>query len=223
MKNYVRSVLTLLVGGILISTVLAQGPGRGAGGGGGSILMTLLNNKSVIDELKLTDDQRKKLDAELKKVRDRFNGDLAAARGEKNRQKMNEIQVEMNRELYKALEANLKPEQYRRFVQVDIWSNLQNIGTSVISTNEKVKEALKLTEAQKAKLADINQNLQKSKAEAFQEVRGNTEKMQKFQETIKKIQEDALEKFKGTLTEEQKKAWKELLGEKFDFQQNPGR
>lgn len=235
MKSSMARVFSLVCLAMLVAPLFGQGPGggRGQGGGrgpggfggpgGGLDLGTLMTNKGVIDELKISEEQGGKLKSALKEVTDKFSADLASARQDKNREKMQEIRQDMTREMTKVVEGILKPEQAKRLTQVEIWSTLQTNGPGVFAANEKVKAALKLTDAQKSSIAEATQAIQKARMEAFSEGRGDPEKMQEIQAKMRKMQTEAVEKIQGTLTDDQKKAWKELVGEKFEYKPTPRR
>jgi len=196
-------VMALALG--LASVAQAQRP-RGFAGPG-----AILTNPGVQKELKLTDDQVGKLKDALEKVRDNHKDDLPKLRemSREDRQKlMNAIRDESD----KAIAGVLDAKQLKRFHQI----RMQLVG--VRSFNDaRVEKALKLSDSQKKKLRTIFEDADKKMQELFQG--GNVEgAREKFQDIRKQTQEKAT----GVLTDEQKKSWKELKGQPFEFQR-PGR
>ena len=90
--------------------------------------------------------------------RERFQGfqDLSQ---EQRATKMKEAQAE----LAKSLDGILKPEQVKRFRQIEL-----QVGGMMAFGQPRVQEALKLTDEQKEKINDIQKDLQKEMQEMFQ-------------------------------------------------------
>jgi hypothetical protein len=213
--------------------VLAQGgfgpggggfaPGGGAGPGGGLFGgfgrgmggAALLGVEKVATELKLTDDQK----ADVKKTTDTVNAkyrdEMTKARQDMDREKMTEIAKAQNADLDKALAGVLKPEQTKRLKQIEV----QVAGPAAFSM-EDVDSALKLTDAQKKDIKDVNDSLQKDVQDAFQGAfQGgfNADKMQEVMKKVQTIRSDAVDKIAKGLTDDQKKTWKDLAGDKFEL------
>jgi hypothetical protein len=198
---------------ILVATPLfaqRQQGGRGFGGGGG--LGMLLVNKSVLEELKATDEQKEKLANVGKDMREKFGKDLQAAMKDMNREKAEQLRKEMNTETSKAVDKVLKAEQVKRLHQIELQVALQT-GNLEALTQERVKKALNLTDKQSAAIKETSETLAKERREAFSGGQFDREKMQAI---TKKAQESG-EKLIGTLSDDQKKAWKDLTGEKFNY------
>jgi Spy/CpxP family protein refolding chaperone len=184
---------------LVVPLVFAQGRQRpGAGMGGGSLF--LLTQKSVQDELKLTEEQVKKVAALEEKQRESAKGfkDLSK---EERKTKMEERAKESK----KAVDEVLKPEQVKRLKQI----SLQQSGSRAYADPE-VAEALKLTDDQKEKMKTIQEDSRKEMRDLF--TGGANEEARKKMETLRKA---ADEKVQGLLTAEQKTKLKELLGEPF--------
>ncbi len=196
MKRLVPITLALAVVALASRPALAQQPGPFAGGFGASPLM-LLGQKSVQDELKLTDDQVKKVQELAEKQRDAFR-DFQNLDQDERRKKLQEM-AQSNQ---KAIGAILKEGQLKRLKQIT-W---QQQGPGAFRDPE-VASALKITDEQKQKMRDIQQS-------AFGELRdlGRDEEAQKKRQEILKTTND---KILGLLTAEQKEKWKELTGEPF--------
>lgn len=184
---------------VVVPLVFAQGRQRpGMGMGGGSLF--LLTQKSVQDELKLTEDQVKKVTALEEKQRESLKGlkDLS--------QEERKTKFEANaKENKKAVDEILKPEQTKRLKQI----SLQQNGARAYADPE-VAEALKLTDDQKEKIKSIQEDSRKEMRDLFGG--GDREEARKKMETLRKATD---EKVQGVLTADQKGKLKELMGEPF--------
>ena len=115
---------------VLVYPVLAQQPqgrgGRGGRGGfGGPGMMDaaqLLLNKSVQDELKLTDDQKAELGKVSEKQREAMQKAFSSAEGDRQKgfEAVKAVRDETKKEVDKWKEAGLKPEQAKRLRQIEI-------------------------------------------------------------------------------------------------------
>jgi Spy/CpxP family protein refolding chaperone len=173
-------------------------------GGGGP--MMLLGIEDVRKELKLTDEQTKKLDEFRKKQQEMFSGmrDLSA---EERRKKMQEMQSKMQ-EMNKEVTAMLTPEQSKRLKQLQ----LQAGSVMQALNNEEVKKELNLTSEQTDKIKAIADDMRAQMNELRQGGGGDRQEMAKKSEELRKSTET---KVMGVLTDEQKAKWKELMGEPF--------
>lgn len=170
--------------------------GRGAGGFGGGQLM-LLGQKSVQEELKLSEQQIEKVAELSKKNREGFK-DLKDLSQEDLRKRL----AETSAANAKALTEILKKDQSKRLKEI----GLQTRGGSALADPE-VASALKLTDEQKEKVKSIRE-------ESRGKGRGG------FSPEARKA---AQEKLMGVLTDEQKSTWKTMTGEPFkgEIQQFP--
>lgn len=176
-----------------------QRGGRGFGGGGFGTL-TLLSQKSVQDELKLSEDQVKKVKELTEKQRESFRG-LRDLSREERQTKMQE-RAKANE---KAVAEILKADQLKRAKQI----SLQLRGPRAFS-DPAVADALKLTDEQKEKVKTIQQEARPARGD--RQGAGNREEARKKAEAARK---NANEKLMNVLTTEQKTKWKELTGEPF--------
>jgi Spy/CpxP family protein refolding chaperone len=202
MKRIVQSTLVLGALALVTPAVLAQRPGGFGGGFGGGTLF-LLTQKSVQDELKMTDEQVKKV-TELQAKEREARGPRDPNVSREERQKKAE---EARAATDKALTDILKPEQLKRVKQIS-W---QRQGTRALSDKE-VAEALKLTDEQKEKLKTIQDDARKEMRDLFQAGAGNRDEARKKMEELRK---SADEKAQAVLTAEQKTKLKEVTGEPF--------
>lgn len=211
MRTFAKTMLAFGAVALMAAPAWAQGQGRGGFGmGGGAFLLT---NKSVQKELKVSGEQAEKLNTfateTMAKNRERFANakDLST---EERQAKNREAQAELT----KGLADVLKPEQVKRFRQLE----LQTVGVAAFGM-PRVQEALKLTDDQKEKIRGIGE-----------EARGNMPSREDFQAdadaAMKKraeVSKGAAEKVVALLTEDQKKEWKELTGDPFDYKPEPFR
>jgi Spy/CpxP family protein refolding chaperone len=213
MRAFGKMVLALGVVALMAAPARAQ-QGRGFGMfGGGAALLT---NKGVQKELKVTDEQASKLDTFAQEMRDKQREQFEKFRDipkDERREKMQEMTRTMNAELLKGLGNILHPEQVKRFEQIQ----LQQAGPAAFMM-PRAQEGLKLTDDQKSKVREINDELGQSMRGLAQDFQSDREgAMKKFAEMRKQAAEKAL----GVLTDEQKKTWKELTGEPFEVKFEP--
>jgi Spy/CpxP family protein refolding chaperone len=184
-----------------------QGPRGGGGFGGfGGGLVFLADQKSVREELKMTEEQVKKVEEFREKARgEGFRG----GRGGFNPEEFQKRMEERTKAETKALAEILKPEQLKRLKQIS-W---QREGTRALG-NEEVAEALKLSTEQKDKIKTIREDSMKEMRELFGGGGrgGNREEARKKFEDLRKATD---EKIHAVLTAEQKTKLKELTGEPF--------
>ncbi len=214
-----RWVMAAALAAGVVAVADAQ-PGRpGAGGGfGGDPVVTMLKNKEVAADLKLSEEQIDKLKTWAKD----YEPKAKAAREEKMKgitredfaTKVPAITAELKAETYKELGGVLKTEQVTRLKQIDV----QAAGLRAFGRPEVVS-ALKLTDEQKEKVKAAGEDAGKAMREAFGGGGGgrpDPAKMEEGRAKIAKAQAEALDKVKAALTDEQKAAWKGLTGEPFD-------
>ncbi len=222
----------ILAAGILAAgATMAQPPERGKGGRGGMRGMggmggqqggvMLLNNKSVQDELKISDEQKDKIKAFIedqgKKMQEKM-ADLRSGGGNFQdpdfRKKMADDMRKFGEEAMKDLKEKkiLKDEQVHRLHQIG-WQQLGPQGTT---HDEHVQKALKLTGDQKDKYKSMVEEYTKDMGELRRAAFGGDSDAQKKIEALRKeIKEKSVE----VLTADQKKAWHELVGKEFEVKQ----
>jgi len=217
MRKLCKVTLSLALVGLLASPALAQGQRQRPGGGGfGRGVGNLLTNKSVQDEIKLSKEQKDKLDEANKKVREKMQDSFAKLRdlpAEERREKGQALQKEITAELTKA--ADLSNDQKKRYEQI----TLQVRGTRAF-TDEAVQKKLALTDTQKETIkTTLKERDDKVKEETKDLDRRNDG--QKIREIRQKLSKEAEAKIAGTLTSEQKKTWTEMIGDKFEVKFEP--
>lgn len=195
MRNVIRIAVVLGAVAALAGSARAQFSGYGVGG------QYLLLNKSVQQELKLTDDQLDKLKGAVEKLLDDNKDRLAKLRDlapEERAKAMAPITDLSNKIVVKVLDED----QVKRLRQIDI----QQRGPMALYDPE-VRKALKITDEQTGMLKEL---ADKSIAQ-----------VQKFYDAkdMKKVAEvmrGAEEKLASILTDDQKRTWREMLGKPFE-------
>jgi hypothetical protein len=216
-----------------------QGQGRQGGGmfGGGtpsvySVIVTFnmdgegTVNPVLKDELKIKDDQKDKLVSAMKPISEKRR-ELRGGGGqggqqltEEQRKEMAEKRAKLDEDAKKAVEGVLTADQVKRLTQI----NYQVMGVNAF-TNKEVETALKLTDDQKEKIKTIVDDYNKDRREIMmagfqrgqQQNREEAQKrMEENQKKVAALTKDADEKVSTKLTDEQKKSWKDMQGDKFD-------
>jgi Spy/CpxP family protein refolding chaperone len=221
MRSPHRMVPALAAFGLLAAPVLAQRPGGGGFGFGGPPGgPTLLLNKSVQDELKLSDELKRKLTKINEKRGEEMRKVFQDSQGD--REKMQEGMKKLTDETNKAIaevEKGLTADQTKRFKQIEV----QMAGIRAFSLPE-VQKALSLTDKQKTDAKAAIDAVQKDTREMMQGVDfTDREKMQETRKKIEAMTKEAFDKLTGTLSADQKKTWAELTGAKFEFKPDPFR
>ncbi len=228
MRRFGSFVLAMAVVALVAVSAQAQDqPQRkGAGGrgmmgmGGGMAGAALLTNESVQKELKLDAGQIekvKKIAADQgAKAREQLQG-LRDLSPEQRREKLESFQQTARRETFQALREGdtLKPEQARRFMQID----LQVRGVSALNS-PFIAQRLNLTDDQKAKIKAIVDEQPAKMREIFQ---GASSDRAGAMEKITALRKEANDKALAVLTAEQKDNYKKMLGEPFKLVVQPRR
>lgn len=210
-----------------------QPGGQGGRGGMGmqqSVMTTLLTNAELQKELKITDEQKKtlkpamdKAEEQMKKMREMFAGGGGPPDREAM-QKMMEDGRKMADEAKALVEKALTPDQVKRAKQIEV----QAMGMRAFA-NDEIAKTLKVTDDQKEKLKSVMEEFGKESQDLRQEygIRGfgggggggappSPEKMAEYQKKNKALTDETMEKVMKAMTDDQKKAWKEMTGEPFD-------
>jgi hypothetical protein len=212
-----KSALALGLAVCLAGPALAQqGQRRGGGFGGGGNISMLLANASVQQELKLDEAQINK----AKELADQTREKMTAAReanssleGEERFKKMRELNTELNESANKTASEFLKPEQMKRLHQIQH----QQQGASAFEMAH-VQTKLKLTDDQKKEIGEIIQASNQEMRSIFAASQGDREgAMTKITE----LRKETLSKVEAKLTDEQKTAYKEMLGAPFEVKREP--
>jgi Spy/CpxP family protein refolding chaperone len=207
MRRFSQVVLAAAVLALVASPALAQR--RPMGGGFGLGPAFLLTQESVQKELKLSDDQLKKVKDLGEKMRE-ARGKLRDLDREEARKKMQEL----TKENEKALADILSKDQGKRLKEI----SLQLQGGRAFA-NAAVAKELNITDEQKKQIQDINTKSREEIMNIFQGEGSREEKTKKMAEHTKAVQE----KLMKVLTDEQKKKWKDMTGKPFKGQLTFGR
>lgn len=214
------------VTGLVAVSAQAQ---RQPGGGGmrmqQPLAVVVLTNEDLQKEIKVTDDQKKSLKdvidkaTELNKKRaDLFTG------GRPDQTKVQELQKDADalaNDAKTATDKAFTDEQKKRLKQIGV----QRMGVGAF-TDEDVAKELKVTDDQKKTFKTLSDDYQKARGDLQKEygVGGrpgggtppDADKMAEYTKKAKALTDETMEKAKKELTDDQKKAWKEMVGEAFD-------
>ena len=203
MKKFLSLATALALLGFLTNMAWAQRPqGRGPGAGGPGVLM-LLNQKSVQEELKLSEDQIKQAAEIMEKQRGEFGG-LRDLSTEERHKKM----AEVVKTQHEALASILKEDQLKRFKQIS-WQ----LQPGMAFHDPEVVQALSLTKDQKTQVRSIQDETQKETRALFQG--GGEGDRAANRGKMESLHKSASEKLLAVLTTEQQAKWKDLIGEPF--------
>jgi len=227
MRTFVTGLLTAALLASLASTALAQRqPGRqpfGTGRGGQDIGSLLASNKSVQEELKLTEDQIEKIKKASDEIRTKYRDDFAKAG--MDREKMTELMAKIGKErtevMDKLLPTVLKPEQIKRGKQIE----LQQGGVRALM-KEDIQKQLKLSDKQTGELKEISEEIGKDLTALQGQIREairDREKMQELQKKMTSLRKEGMDKATAVLNDEQKKTWKDMVGQPFEIKIEPMR
>ena len=205
------------------------GPGgfRMMGGGGGMGPAGLLMMEEVREELKLSEEQVE----ELNTLREQAMGDTPRPqdwRGlsdEERREAFGKLQEQMQKAgetMNSKLEEVLDPDQYDRLLGL-----YAQRSPAEALTNKTIAEKLGLNDEKVNKLKEVQEELQASMRERFRDG-GRGEGGERgegggdFRERMAQMQKENEEKLLAVLSEEEKKKFEELKGEKFEFPERRG-
>ncbi len=168
--------------------------------------------EKVLDELKVSDEQREKLNQYvMEQIMETgpFLESLTET-GQEREKKLNEHRKIALEKLAKHLKDVLQPGQRTRLRQV----TLQQEGAFALG-QEDVRKELKITQAQLMKFMAIVHELQMKVESLVKEAQsgGNPEEIRP---KIEKLRKDHAQKLEAVLTDAQKTQWKELLGPPFE-------
>jgi hypothetical protein len=198
---------------VLAITPLAEAQrGRGRGFFGRAFTVSKVNLASAEQNqaaLKMSAEQKTKVteiaeayQTESRELRQDAGGDRAAIR---------EDMQELNNETNEKLMAALDEAQQKRLGELYIQAN----GASLLTTDEKLQESLKVTADQKAKLAEVSEANGEAMREAFQDFQDLSQEERR--EAFAKQRAEANEKLLAVLTEEQRGAFGKMQGEKMEL------
>lgn len=186
----------------------------------------LLRAEQVQKELKITDEQKTKLEQLGERLRkeaqERFSGMEGLSREERQK-KFEEMREQLEKEgaqraasLKKELAEILQPEQLKRFRQIE----LQRERTAALLRPE-VAETVGLTGEQKEQLEKIRDEAQEKARSLWQEARGgDREQFGKIREKMQQLRDEGEKKAMAVLKPEQKQKLGEMMGEPFELDES---
>jgi Spy/CpxP family protein refolding chaperone len=198
---------------LLLSPLFAQ---RGRGPGGPPLGPALLFNKSVQEELKLTDEQK----SAVTKIREKQTEAFKKAFEDKDKEGFQAATEAATKSLTKVQES-LTPAQAKRFKQIELQVLVQTGALGALVNNKELAKDLSLTDKQKDDIKALADDLQKDVVEIFKDAGKDKEKRQEATKKVEGMRKQAMEKVSAMLTEEQKKAWTDMVGPKFDYKPEP--
>jgi hypothetical protein len=169
----------------------------------------------VLDELKVSDDQRDKLmQLAMKQIMETgpFLESLKDAPAPEREEKLNDHRKVALEKLVKDEKDVLQPDQLKRLRQL----TLQQEGGFALGHDE-VRKELKITPEQMMKFSAIVQDLQKSVERLIKEAQSGG-KPEELRPKVEQARRDHAKQLEAVLTEAQKKQWKEMLGPPFELE-----
>jgi Spy/CpxP family protein refolding chaperone len=164
----------------------------------------LLQNQSVQKELNLTEEQVQKLrelfvqnQENLKEVWQKYPPDEAGTQWQ-----------ELSKDLKKGSLAVLDDRQKNRFWQIDFQYTTSFGWDSTTYARPDISKRIGITDEQKKKLQDIQADTVKKNQEAIK-----TPNL--YQQKVTAARKEDREQVEALLTEEQKKKWQEVIGDRF--------
>jgi hypothetical protein len=181
---------------------------------GASAQPAFLINRGVQDEIKVTAEQAMKLKSIAGDLMKTVGADSAKLRGlpaEERSEKSREVFRRSWDEMHGRLAEVLKPEQIRRLDRIIV----QNLGFTSFEVIPLVRERLKFTEGQEAKIREIREEGQRMlgpqssiQGRAMNDPEGMRRKLDE-------VTKGAITKVVAVMTDEQKKTWADLTGPPF--------
>jgi len=203
-----KVILTAVLACLLTVPVLAQ---PGVFGGGAASGPSLLAIPDVQKELKLTDDQKKAVTGAREKMMETLKEE-----GFEGFAKARETYTKSLTKVYD----DLKSEQKKRLLGIEAQAAEKNKTPQIFSRKE-VQTALTFTDKQKDSVKDSITEMEKDAKELRDDAKGDREKFVEAFKKIRKMNEDTYDKITKTFSDDQKKSFKELQGEKFEGNLNP--
>lgn len=209
--------------------VMAQGGGGGGRGGfggqrggfGGGSVMQLLGRNDVQKDLKLTDDQKKAVEAAQAKQREQMQAMMEEMRnggGQMDREAMQKMMAENTAKQNKEAEKILTPEQWKRAKQIQI----QLAGAGAVLLPDVQKE-LGLTQEQLDKIKALQAKQQEANNAIMEKMRNQEIDREEAQASRTKNNEIFNAELQKILTDANKAKLKELEGPKFAAEPQQGR
>ncbi len=214
MRKLCGMVVVLGLAALAVSPARAQQDRQQRRQRGGATLNRFFENKDVQKELKLTDEQAEKAQKVVKDIADKHKDEFAKLQDvpmEERISKSRELARQVTDETLKGLSDTLKPEQITRLKQILLQQRLRSsFGGVAVFLDPRVEEALKLTDKQKDDLRTMADDARKEVREIIQ---GAGQDRQAARQKVRDLQKEKVANAEALLTADQKKAWKDLLGD----------
>jgi Spy/CpxP family protein refolding chaperone len=212
MRNLCKVSLSMALVALLASPALAQRrPGGGFGFGG----QNLLTNKSVQEELKLSKEQKDKIEEVGKANREKFQKFREESRDlkeDERNQKRQALVKETTEALNKA--AELSNDQKKRLAEITLQQSVRFRGPAAFSS-EDVQKQLKLNDDQKDAIKTILKETEDKVKEETKDLDPRQD-FRKVMEIRQKLNKEAMGTVAKKLTKDQKETWTKMLGEPFE-------
>ncbi len=170
---------------------------------GGSFLVS---RDKVQDELKLTDEQKEKLEQHLRELLPdvvRFFENIHDLKPEERKKELQAYRPKARQKLAALLKETLSEDQRKRLRQLD----LQREGLR----NGEIWKDLQVTDKQRKQFMPMMQQAQKESQMLMEELH-QSGKLKEIQPKVIKVRDDLEAKLEALLTDAQKKQWREMIG-----------
>jgi hypothetical protein len=210
--------LMLTIGMVSILSTQAVGQGQTASGPGqviGMIQSRLLDDPAVQKDLKLDEQQVEKAKALAAEIRENFQAvrpKLRGLPGDQAQAKMVELVTPINDAAMKSAKSFLKPQQIKRFHQIDV-----QVAGLMAMTYPVITEKLGISEEQGPKIRALIEEYQAESRKLVVAAGDDRQAaLPKVQALRPALREECLARIVSLFTDDQKKLWHELTGEPFD-------
>jgi hypothetical protein len=173
---------------------------------------SVFRNK-VQEELKLSDEQKKKLEQQLQDTAQdamKFFEKIKDLKPEERDKEHQAYRQKAQEKLATFLKETLKEGQRQRLRQLE----LQQEGIFALFGDEKLQAELKITDEQRKKFMGVIEDLQKKTQPLIKEAQSGG-KPEEIGPKMMKIRKEQEGKIEAVLTDAQKKQWQEILGKPF--------
>ena len=176
----------------------------------------LVFRDAVQEELKLTAEQKEKVEEQLREQLPdimQFFQSLDGVKGEEREKKLQAFRQKAQEKLTAVLKATLKEDQSKRLHQL----GLQQEGAfALFHGGPEIAKDLKITDEQRKQFMAVVQDMQKKIAPLIKEAQSGGDP-QEIRPKAMKIRKEHEGKIEALLTDAQKKQWKEMLGKPLDL------
>jgi len=208
MRKYARYATAALLAAGMVGLAIAQRQGGGFGGFGGPA--QLVNSKTVLADIKATDEQATKLKDWAKDYQAKTFASFKDFK-DLSKEERAEKMAANTEKAWKDIGGILKEDQVKRLKQIEH----QVAGPRAFSAKD-VSEALNISDDQKEKIREAGMSVGKEMADLREEygLKGfggpklDADKQKEYDKKLAAINKDFETKVQGILTDEQKKKWK---------------